>query len=176
MTPTLALFYAAALCALGSVGMALRSREPRLALRWFAVTLAAVAAIELLLLAPWVAIAAATAGAVVLAVFGFIDQLGRPAGEARPRPRERRSRRRLELLLGLLLVAAIAWILLGTWGRQLAFPGHDLAPGSAFGGLGQLAAAAEGERLALAFALPLLIFAGALGALSLVDRAQAERG
>lgn len=176
MTPTLALFYGAALCALGSIGMVLRSREPRLAIRWFAVTLAAVAAIEFLLLAPWVAIAAATAGAVVLAVFSFIGQLGR-AGEATlPRPPERRSRRRLELVLGLVLLAAIAWILLGTWGRQLAFPGHDLAPGAAFGGLRQLAAAAEGERLALAFALPLMIFAGVLGALSLADRAQAERG
>ncbi|MCA9657183.1 MAG: hypothetical protein KC486_02465 [Myxococcales bacterium] len=175
MTPTLALFYAAALCALGSVGMVLRSREPRQAIRWLAVTLAAVAAIELLLLAPWVAIAAATAGAVVLAVFGFVGQLGR-AGIGRPRPDERPSRRRLELVLGLLLLAASAWILLGTWGRQLAFPGHDLAPGAAFGGLGQLAAAAEGERLALAFALPLMIFAGALGALTLVDRAQSERG
>lgn len=176
MTPTLALFYAAALVALGSVGMVLRSREPRLAIRWLAVTLAAVAAIELLLLAPWVAIAAATAGAVVLALLGFIGQLGRREAEGHPRPRERPSRRRVELALGLLLVAGIAWILLGTWGRQLAFPGHDLAPGAAFGGLGQLAAAAEGERLALAFALPLMIFAGALGALTLVDQAQAERG
>ncbi|MEZ4384218.1 MAG: hypothetical protein R3A79_22990 [Nannocystaceae bacterium] len=176
MTATLVLFYVAALVALGSVGMLLRSREPRAAVRWMAATLAAVAAIELLLLAPWVAIAASVAGAMVLALFGFASQLSAGGDAEPPRPPESARRRRLEIVAGLVLLAGIAWILLGTWGRQLAFPGHDLAPGAAFGGLRQLAAAAEGERLALAFALPLLLFAGVLGALTLVDRGQGERG
>ncbi len=168
MTPTLVLFYVAAAVALGAAVQLLRSREPAAALRWFAVIIAAVAAVELLLLAPFVAIAAVFAGASSVAIFTFVSGLSDPA----PTAGSARSRR--SLLLGAAMIGVLAWVFFGTWGRQLAFPGHDLAPGAAFGGLRQLAAGVAGEQLSLSIALPLLLFVGALGALALISRAEAE--
>ncbi len=166
MTPALALFYVAAALALGASLLLLRSRDPAHALRWFAIAIASVAAVEFLLLAPWVAIATAFVGAFGVALLRVVGTLSRPDRGA--------LRRRSELALGSLMVGLLAWIFVGTWGRQLAFPGHDLAPGTAFGGLRQLAASIAGEQLTLSLALPLLLFIGALGALSLLDRQSAE--
>ncbi len=165
MTPALALFYAAAALTLGAALLMLRSREPAQALRWFALAIAGVAAVEFLLLAPWVAIATAFVGASGFAIFRAVVALSDPDRGT--------ARRRSEFVLGALMVALLAWMFVGTWGRQLAFPGHDLAPGTAFGGLRQLATSIASEQLTLSLALPLLLFIGALGALSLIDQVSA---
>lgn len=170
MTSDLVLFYVAALVALGASVQLLRSREPRAALRWFAVAVAAVAAVELLLLAPFVAIAAIFAGACLVAIFAFVGELAGPSAAASS------GHGRRSLLLGTATIGVLAWVFFGTWGRQLAFPGHDLAPGASFGGLRQLSAGVASDKLALSIALPLLLFVGALGAIALASRAESEPG
>jgi len=168
MTPDLVLFYVAAAVALGAALQLLRSREPRAAIRWFAVAIAAVAAVELLLLAPFVAIAAVFAGACLVAIFAFVSELAGPSAATSGRRRGR------SLLLGAAMIGVLAWVFFGTWGRQLAFPGHDLAPGASFGGLRQLSAGVASDQLTLSIALPLLLFVGALGAVGLASRAEAD--
>jgi len=169
MSAPLVLFYLAAAVALGAAVQLLRSQDPTAAARWFAVTLVAVAAVEVLLLAPWVALAAAFAGLSIFALFTFVGGFTGSGGADRGA-----RRRRLGLALGVLLLGLLAWVLVGTWARQLAFPGHDLAPGAAFGGLRQLSTELGGELGTLAFALPLLLFTGALGAVGLVSRGEAD--
>jgi NADH:ubiquinone oxidoreductase subunit 6 (subunit J) len=168
MTPDLVLFDVAALIALGAAVQLLRCREPRAAIRWFAVAVAAVAAVELLLLAPFVAVAALFAGACLVAIFVFVSDLAGPSVAASG------GRRRRTLLLGAATIGVLAWVFFGTWGRQLAFPGHDLAPGASFGGLRQLSAGVASDKLVLSVALPLLLFVGALGAVALASRAESE--
>ncbi|HGG56790.1 MAG TPA: hypothetical protein ENK31_03220 [Nannocystis exedens] len=164
MTPALALFYAAAAITLGAALQMIRSRETAQGLRWFALAIAGIAAVEFLLLAPWVAIATAFVGACGFAIFSA-SSVG-----AFSAPDHGGRRRRSEFVFGSLAVGLLAWIFVGTWGRQLAFPGHDLAPGTAFSGLRQLATSIASEQLTLSLALPLLLFIGALGALALFDR------
>ncbi|MCB9567177.1 MAG: hypothetical protein H6710_08215 [Myxococcales bacterium] len=167
MTASLVLFYIAAALGLAGAIQALRSREPRAALRALAVVIGAAVAVDLLLVAPWVALFAAIAGGLVIAVMNLASGLG---GDAPAGPRRRRA-----TIAGLALIAGLTWIFLGTWGRQLAFPGHDLAPGASFGSLRQAATALAGETLTLPLALPLLLFAGLVGALALLDEGQRSR-
>ena len=95
-----------------------------------------------------------------------------PAGPADSPSPARPARRRL--VLALAAAAFLAFILTGTWARQLAWPGHQLAGDASFGGLRELASALAGHHLVLALALPLLIAIAAVGGAAILDDARAE--
>ncbi|MEZ4454792.1 MAG: hypothetical protein R3B09_35405, partial [Nannocystaceae bacterium] len=164
----LVIFYAAGALSLIGALVAVSRRGARAAIAGHVAAVAGVATIAVQVLAPLVAIVLAVATAWSLALLARAAEAD--AGAADPAEIEasrlRRWAPRIAAALGLGL---LAWVFLGTWGRQQAFAGHDLAGGASFGGVRELASAASADLAGLWIVAPLLLLAAALGAVALLD-------
>lgn len=179
MTGALAIFYVAGALTLAGALLAVSRREATAAIGGYAMALAGAATIAILLHAPLVAIVLAVASAWGLALLALAargqtddadadaDPNGRAAEIVRTGARARD--RRWTTIGAAIGLALLGWVFVGTWGRQQAFPGHDLAPGASFGGVRELASAAGSELASLWIAAPLLILAAILAGLALAD-------
>lgn len=177
MTGALAIFYVAGALTLAGALLAVSRREATAAIGGYAMALAGAATIAILLHAPLVAIVLAVASAwglalLALAARGQADDADADAdGHAAEivRTGARARDRRWTTIGAAIGLALLGWVFVGTWGRQQAFPGHDLAPGASFGGVRELASAAGSELASLWIAAPLLILAAILAGLALAD-------
>lgn len=167
MTGSLAIFYVAAGVTLVGAAGAVSRRTPAEALRWFAVALAGAATVAILVQAPLVALVLVVASGWGLALLALGADKDGPAGALATA--EGATGRRGSTIAAAVALGLLAWVFLGTWGRQQAFPGHDLAPGASFGGVRELASAAAGELMSLWIAAPLLILAAVLVGVAVVD-------
>lgn len=199
MSPQLLVFYAAAALALLGALLALTRTRPQAALRWFGLTLGALVVIEHQLIAPTIALLSllffAAAAAYLAVIAGHAEAAAlapltapptaaapslapppalSPPPAAAPR-RLRRTRATYARALPLLAVAALAWVLTGTWARQHAWPGQELAPSAGFGGLSALTSALAGPHLGALIAVVLLVLVAAVGGLALLGAGDGAR-
>ncbi|MBK8260652.1 MAG: hypothetical protein IPK80_04870 [Nannocystis sp.] len=202
MSPQLLVFYAAAALALLGALLALTRTRPQAALRWFGLTLGALVVIEHQLIAPTIALLSllffAAAAAYLAVIAGHAEAAAlapltapptaaapslapppasaplSPPPAAAPR-RLRRTRATYARALPLLAVAALAWVLTGTWARQHAWPGQELAPSAGFGGLSALTSALADPHLGALIAVVLLVLVAAVGGLALLGAGDGAR-
>jgi hypothetical protein len=180
MSPQLLVFYAAAALALLGALLALTRTRPQAALRWFGLTLGALVVIEHQLIAPTIALLSLlffAAAAAYLAVIAGHAEATPPASAALnpPARRLRLTRATYARALPLLAVLALAWVFTGTWARQHAWPGQELAPSAGFGGLSALTSALAGPHIGALIAVVLLVLVAAVGGLALLGAGDGAR-